>query len=299
MATGIGIVNRPLSPHFRELLERSLVEPCHTTGPGLVLATLKGVREENQDRALAVHVRRSSPEPSEFLVAALSDGMGGMVDGGGAANITLAEFVAAIVEDFDGDLDRLEDAAESANLAVFERYRGEGGATLVAAIFCATGDVFVAHCGDSRLYALSPDQPIALLTRDDTVAGLDAGADLESEMDNRLLNFVGRGARFMPTLSKRKARPGATWLLSSDGAHLIGRREIEWVLYAGRDVADVADRMMSASEAAGASDNATVIVVRPEEVFRDRSESETVCQRSGQGRWCGPRALRSICLEVR
>ncbi len=255
---------------YQELLEKPLVEPCLQAVPGLALATLKGVREENQDRALAVHVCRDYPSPAEFVVVAVCDGMGGMADGGGAATIATSNFVAAVVESFDGDLDRLEDAAEDANMAVFERYRGRGGATLAAAIFSPAGDVWVVHCGDCRVYARAPGLPISLLTRDDTVAGLDADADLESEMDNRLMNFLGIGAGFMPTLSKRKPRPGAIWLLSSDGAHLIGRREIESTLDAGDDAADAARRLIAAAAADGGSDNATVIVIAPETLFAER-----------------------------
>ena len=73
---------------------------------------------------------------------------------------------------------------------------------------------------------------LALLTRDDTVAGRSAGDDLESELDNRLVNFVGIGDDFTPTISKRRSRPGAGWLLTSDGVHLIGRRAIEAILTA-------------------------------------------------------------------
>ena len=54
-----------------------------------------------------------------------------MIDGGGAATLALAEFSAAIVEGFDGEIETVEDAAHNANIGVFERYGGEGGATLV------------------------------------------------------------------------------------------------------------------------------------------------------------------------
>jgi serine/threonine protein phosphatase PrpC len=253
-----------------DVLRRPQGDPAIKTVPGLALGTMKGVRSENQDRALAVHVRRSFQEPPEFIVVALSDGMGGMIDGGGAATVAIVRFVASVVEGFDGSLDRLEDAAHNANLAVFERYGGRGGATLVAAIVLPSGDLCIVHCGDSRLYALTPGLPISLLTRDDTVAGLDAGADLESEMDNRLLNFVGIGARLAPTHSQPRARPGAAWLLTTDGAHLIGRRAIERIFAAGLDAADATKGLIDMAAAAGGSDNATVGVLWPEKLFHER-----------------------------
>ena len=261
---------------LRETLEDPLAEPSIKSVAGLALGTMTGRRDENQDRALAIHIRRASPKPLEFVVVAVSDGMGGMMDGGGAATLAIARFVASVVEGFDGGLDSLKEAADSANLAVFERYRGQGGATLVAAILCATGEVHVVHCGDSRLYALAPGVPISLLTRDDTVAGLDAGADLECEMDYRLTTFVGKGARFAPTISQHQSRPEVAWLLSTDGVHLIGRREIERILDTNEDAAEVARKLLAAASGAGASDNATLIAVWPDKMFGSRSLADEV-----------------------
>ena len=269
---------------LRDILSRPLAESCAKSVAGLSIATMRGSREENQDRAMAVRVRRAEPQPTEFVVVALSDGMGGMVDGGGAATLAIAEFVAAIVEGFDGGLESVEDAAHNANIGVFERYRGSGGATLVAAVFHAGGEVYTAHCGDSRLYALSPGKPISLLTRDDTVAGLAAGDDLESEMDNRLLNFVGIGDGFAPTISKRAARADGAWLLTSDGVHLVGRRQMERVLQRGVDAREATERLLAAASAAGAPDNATAIAIWPERFMREAAthDSELMIWTTGE-----------------
>ncbi len=246
------------------LVRHPLPYRCMRSAAGLTLATLKGpVRFENQDRALALHVRRTSP-PADFLIVAISDGMGGMIDGGGAASLAISEFVAEAGETLRGGSEPLTDAAHRANEAVFATYGGLGGATLTAAVFVKDGPAFLIHNGDSRLYARPPGGALALLTRDDTPNGLIAGDDNESAMSSELIQFVGIGARFAPTVTAIDRVDGATWLLTSDGAHDMRRRQLQAILDACVDAEDTTRLLIDAADAAGAHDNATVAAVRPD-----------------------------------
>ncbi len=171
--------------------------------------------------------------------------------------------------------DDLEDAAHEANFAVHRAYGGEGGATLTAAVF-TPGEAFLVHSGDSRLYVHAPDGAFALLTRDDTPSGLLAGDDLESDMSSQLTQFVGIGAGFTPRVSAIARPAEATWMLTTDGAHMIGRGNLRRLLETSSDAEEATRRLIEAAEEAGAWDNATALVVRPDHFWRDLPAADGV-----------------------
>lgn len=79
-------LTRLLSRGIEARQVRSLVDPP------IVLATALGRRAENQDRVAVIRMR-SALRPNRSLMAiAVSDGMGGMRDGGACASLTLAAF---------------------------------------------------------------------------------------------------------------------------------------------------------------------------------------------------------------
>src|SRR4051794_8863983 len=113
--------------------------------------------------------------------------MGGMVDGGPCATITLSAFIEEFTRPAPGSIvHRLTRSVARANEEVFERYRGKGGSTLSAVAMTADGTVGI-NVGDSRIYA-STQSGFFPLTIDDTL-----GAAFGAGDRNALIQFVGIG----------------------------------------------------------------------------------------------------------
>lgn len=262
---------------FRALFEWADDARGSTTGSGFSVGTTRGpVRSENQDRAFVAHVVQGGVRPRELVVAAVFDGMGGMTSGGAAAGLAAASFLADLVGSGGPVASRLEQAVARANHAVFERFKGRGGTTLTCVAF---GDPRVAHfthVGDSRLYVSTGPGALELLTEDQTLSKAVMGSLVaeEDELDNRLLQFVGIGPYLEPTYGKRTDELDSTWLLTTDGAHAFGRKSLQGILRDQPACGIAVRRLLSAAEAFGTEDNATIVALRPSQFRIDRALSD-------------------------
>lgn len=234
---------------------------------GAAAATTQGPhRERNEDRCAVVRFRFGSLRP-DLRLGILCDGMGGMAKGGEAASLAIGSFIAVFgTLDPDSPLpDRLESACRFANMAVFNAFRGEAGTTLTAIAF-GISTRWVVHVGDSRLYGLNEARQIDLLTQDDTVSGAvnaHLGQTDEDDMDNRLLQFVGIGGSLTPHLTDvSQDRSHNLWLLTSDGAHSVGRKVLNGVCEGSKGPLDLVRKLIFVSEAINTQDNATAICIR-------------------------------------
>lgn len=243
--------------------------------PGLAIGSVKGpARKDNQDRALVakiVHASRSNC----LTVAMVCDGMGGMVDGGRAAAVAASSFIADLAAS-DGNYlrDRLYQAVWAANAAVHELFHGKGGTTLTAVVFDDVGRGFAAHVGDSRLYRRTRNE-LTLVTRDDTIQGVVGARSTadrnEDELDNQLIQFVGIGPEIEPHILPLEAAVAGNsstvaWLITSDGAHGLGKQMLTSVNRNATSVADLMRKLMFVADAAGVNDNATAAVIQPSEL---------------------------------
>jgi serine/threonine protein phosphatase PrpC len=230
---------------------------------GLAVSSSQGAfRGENQDRALIGHI---SGESEGFLTVALvCDGMGGMVDGGGAAASAVSAFLSCLADPVSEDLEQcIYFAVLNANRDVFQRYKGGGGSTLSAIVRNSNNDVFIAHVGDSRVYVKRGNGDIELLTQDDTVAGQvrRVRPDIEAELDNRLLQFIGIGKNIEPHVFKIYAEPRDTYLITSDGGHSIGRRALERVFLTSSTSLDLVRKITYVADAIGVEDNSSAVAL--------------------------------------
>ncbi|MCL2047717.1 MAG: Stp1/IreP family PP2C-type Ser/Thr phosphatase [Defluviitaleaceae bacterium] len=129
------------------------------------------VREQNQD-AIFVNNAPIGPFPNLFIVA---DGMGGHNAGEVASRIAVEKFSEYIrnfaVRDFiqpENYLDLLVNAAQHANAMILEKaaedstMRGMG--TTLSACVITDDKIFIAHIGDSRIYATSHTEMKQLTT---------------------------------------------------------------------------------------------------------------------------------------
>jgi serine/threonine protein phosphatase PrpC len=241
--------------------------------PAAVGTTIGEVRSENQDRAVIVRNNAFRSGNQSFLLFALCDGMGGMVDGARCAEITLAVLVESLVQIASPDLKYcLRLAADRANKEVYQRYQERGGTTLAALLFSGAGAGVGMNIGDSRIYTfLLPDR-VRQISVDDTIAGevkrFKGPACPDAEMglsSDALAQFVGLGQGLDPRIYEVEALgPQVGYILTSDGAHSIPPRTFEQVVLSAPSAYALVTRLIQLSKWCGGKDNASVLCVGPE-----------------------------------
>lgn len=231
-------------------------------GAGIGVGSIKGPREENQDRAAVAYV--SLPSGDALLVGLICDGMGGMAQGAEAAGCAAGAFVSSLTVNPERHLRNvIFDAVMAANREVYRRFRGAGGTTLTAITMRSGGEAWVAHVGDSRLYEATSDRVLHLVTRDDTIGGQLKSPDSSADdiLDNRLLQFVGIGAAIEPHVFRVQGRPGKTFLLTSDGAHSIGKKALEGTFKTSVGAPEIVRKILYVAEAIGVEDNSSAVSI--------------------------------------
>lgn len=223
------------------------------------------VREINED-ALA-----GLPQAGVWLVA---DGMGGHTGGAWSAQ-TIVEQVSAVAPQagFDATMQACADAIHAANAAIFDRSRSVGaqmGSTVVC--LAVQGERFgVLWAGDSRAYLLRKGE-LHRLSRDHTEvqALVDRGLLTPEQardhpMSHRLSRAVGVEAVLELEGVVDLVQAGDTFVLCSDGLH--GALDEDAIIrHAARmRPAAAADALIDASNASGARDNVTVVLVNLQE----------------------------------
>lgn len=231
--------------------------PAHS--PFAIASTSGPVREENQDRAVVSEIFGGSGPP--MRIAIVCDGLGGMEAGQNAASIATATFLVSLLLAGNGSISsHLREACLRANDAVHGRLRGDGGTTMTAVAITSDGATCI-HVGDSRLYVLSEDGDLTLATQDDTLSGAihaQAGQLDEDALDNRLLQFVGIGSDINPHLVELNITSPAMFMITSDGAHGMGRRVLDGIVSRVRSPGELARKIVTVADALNVSDNATV-----------------------------------------
>jgi serine/threonine protein phosphatase PrpC len=249
-------------------LSRELPGRSTQASAGLALGTLKGpVREDNQDRAAVAAL--ALPSGKTFLIALVCDGMGGMAAGGEAASCAASSFIGKFTTDSRLSIrEMLYEAVSAANEEVYSRFRGNGGTTLTAIVATGMKEAWAVHVGDSRLYECTAFDGLSLITRDDTIGGQlkhPSGAD-EDILDNRLLQFVGVGSTIEPHIFRLPKGMEPTYLLTSDGAHSIGRKTLDGIAKRSRSPAELVRKVVYVAEAIGVEDNSTAVSIMGSEV---------------------------------
>lgn len=223
------------------------------------------LREANED-FLAEFER-----PSGHRLLIVADGMGGH-RGGATASRLCVETVGEVFRSSSGTPERLlRDALEAANERV-HRTAGDDrelegmGTTAVLLLLTPEDEAWVAHLGDSRAYLLR-DGVLRRLTEDHTVvAGMIAQGVLDPEAAeshprrHELVRCVGFHSEVTPELDRLQVRPGDRFLLCSDGlSGQVPEDQIRATLQREAPV-DAARVLVEAANAAGGSDNTTVMI---------------------------------------
>lgn len=209
-------------------------------------------RGENQDRAVVLS--GTDKNEGDFRVFVVSDGMGGMRDGGRCATIAVTSFLFHLVHDAGNALaSRLAGAIEYSNREVNRLYAGRGGATL-SALLMTENWAAIANVGDSRVYSYSPGGQVVRRTVDDSLAEIVGGTGRE------LIQFIGMGDGIKP-LSTLVDDLSSSFLLTTDGVHGLEERTFSSVVRNSTTCVQVGERLIALSRWCGGIDNATCIVV--------------------------------------
>ncbi|MCC7679904.1 PP2C family serine/threonine-protein phosphatase [Janthinobacterium sp. FW305-128] len=238
----------------------------------VVLATDTGTsRSENQDRVAMMRVS-SSPNTSPFSVVALTDGMGGMSDGGECATIGLAAFFNSIVKLRNTNpSEMLRLASLEANQAVFNLAKGYGGATLSAVYISPDSSAITLNIGDSRIYGWHADEgsnDITRLTVDDNLQEAVGGTGTE------LLQFCGMGPGLRPHVG---IVPKAIQKLAitSDGVHFISNHVFNDILFNTGQLADISKQLLTYARWRGSPDNASLALIDIKDLKNDLRYEES------------------------
>jgi PPM family protein phosphatase len=252
------------------------------------------VRTGNEDAFAFLHgVESRQDELREYAIAVLCDGMGGYEAGEIAAALAISEIrkyllaqpmFAALTGkeappgavDVEAIKKALEAALKLANKEVFTAGRtpgrGKRGMGCTAeAVYLDSRNVIVGHVGDSRVYHLHHGR-LKQLTRDQTLVNrlVELGQLTQAEAEdhprkNELQQAIGGQPEVVVGLYHGKLGRGDWVLVCSDGlSNHISNQELEKMLTreAAYSAEEAARRLLNLVNLRGATDNATIVVVR-------------------------------------
>lgn len=217
------------------------------------------IRDESFSETFEVH-------PTNRLMLALADGMGGHNCGEVASNDTLTNlrfFFRDLPATINDEVFRqsMNDWLKSISMLIdskgksHEVYQGMG-TTLVGMIYF-TGRYYWINCGDSRLYRFH-DGELQQLTTDHSLSNA-LGLSTHS---CQIVNCIGGGSTdsyIDIECMTDQVEVGDVFMLCTDGlTDMIGDTHVRDLLKHGAD----ADRLCDAAEEAGGYDNVSVIVVK-------------------------------------
>jgi serine/threonine protein phosphatase PrpC len=283
---------------FRELIYT--LDVCGRTfdNPRMDMAawtTTGMVRTGNEDAFAFLHaVTAGQDDLGEYALILLCDGMGGYEAGEIAAAMCIASMRKFLLEqplfaalagkepppgpfDVEACKKALLDALRHANKEVFTASRTPGGkgrrgmGCTAEAVYVDQKNVVVGHVGDSRTYHLRGGR-LVQLTRDQTLVNrlVELGTLTPEEAEdhprkNELQQAIGGQPDVEPGIYSSKLRRGDWVLVCSDGlTNHVPTADIEKMLL--RETAgsaeEAARRFLNLVNLRGATDNATVVVVR-------------------------------------
>lgn len=222
-------------------------------------ATAIGRRSENQDRWAV------APDGGW---GAVSDGVGGAAGGGAAADLTIATAADALAAGRE-----VEEVFARAHEAVLVGQRTDVAvrhmaATLTIARHVAGSRWLVAAAGDSPAFLVGDSAMKLLAPHTLAEALVAAGAISAIEVNhhpgrNSITRAIGHSSSADPESVVVEIPDGASLVLASDGIDVLGQRRITQVITRAATALAAAASLVDAALAEGATDNVTVVVLRP------------------------------------
>lgn len=228
------------------------------------------LRSTNQDRVVCSLIE-GGIHKSRIFVAAISDGMGGLIDGEKAASDTLSCLITGLAfSKINRPIcDIISEAIDYANEFIHRSYNERAGATLSAIV--VVDEVFYgANVGDSRIY-IHENGKLQQLSKDDTVSShIPSYIDPEDSwlhperIDNRLAQYVGMGpdlSSHVHIIHEGNNQNNAFFLMTTDGAHYIGNKMLEKVIQKAETADVLVKRVIFLAEWLSGHDNATLLCI--------------------------------------
>ncbi len=255
------------------------------TPPYLTYAVAQSVgkqRELNEDSVLALNLTLGGQSNSlPFGLFIVADGMGGHQYGEVASNAAIRTFAGHIMRKLhnyffdlptimlDESLQELMHSAILDTHRIVQREAPGGGTTLTAALVIGQ-QVTIAHVGDSRAYALHNDGRLQVLSRDHTLVKrleelgqLSASEAAKHPQRNVLYRAIGQSESFDPDITNLPFPRDGVLMLCSDGLWGVINDDELYTIYTHSDsLANAAQAMVHAANAAGGPDNISVILVK-------------------------------------
>ena len=247
---------------------RALLDAGTGAGIHYGAAACRGTRPQQEDVLLAdgtltdrdeYALADTAPYPAAFAVL---DGIGGSYGGGEVARAAAealdraaAPYLGMELADYTQPLASIfADAERDTKAFMAENGYFRSGAS-AAMVIAASKAVYTANLGDSRVYRYAKGK-LTQLTRDHRFA---------IGNKNELYQYIGASdedTEIDPCIGKIDRVPGDRLLLCTDGVTgKLPDAELQALLAANPDAGDAANAILGAVRAAGASDNATVLVV--------------------------------------
>ncbi len=231
-----------------------------------------GISDRGQRKAENEDAFLSDGQRGLFIVA---DGIGGMIDGARAASVVIEHTHRALCAESPPSPGlapperalELAEALGTANSALWQLKSGRSGATCL--VIRVTGDsLYFAHAGDCKLY-LYRHCGLTQLNREHSLVRrlVDGGHLTEAEArTSKYRNVVERALGIAEALEPESGRialeKGDRVLLCSDGLLAdICADEVEALLGEHAQEQRCCEALVDAANAAGGSDNITVVVV--------------------------------------
>lgn len=282
--TIVPVEHRPALEDFQAYLEGLLMpeESMFLIG-GATTIGLNPTRETNEDAFGFIQTRlQSFAGPVSVIRACVADGMGGMDAGEFASRAAIKAFLNDTSLNRSEGKDQAEwtvDLVSKANAAVIEALEGSNGGCTFTGITIVGNRMAIGHVGDTRGY-LYNGQKLTRITKDHSlVAALVAMGELKPEEAkdhpdrSKILRSLGSqrslqsgyvdGLEATQEASTIELKSGQAVLLVSDGVwDEVADGALEMVLKEETDPTLAAKRIIEMVIEAGASDNATAVIVR-------------------------------------
>ncbi len=216
----------------------------------------------------------SEPDQSGTVLAIVADGMGGH----NAGEVASGKAVGVVQKDALGTCgknakDVLVKAVNDANREIYEMSKSAGnlfgmGTTMTACV-AEENHVTAVQVGDSRLYLIRGEE-ITQITKDHSLVEMlvENGKITKEEarrhpQKNIITRAVGTDKTVEADIYEFAVEKGDVILLCSDGlVNMVEDEEISSVITYSETLDDAANKLVSAAEEAGGTDNITVILIQ-------------------------------------
>ena len=230
-------------------------------------------RLQNEDSYGITHIDRGNSD--RIMLAALADGMGGMAQGEVASRVAVKTALDGLRQTEETSQPRdeqwLNSLVEQANIRVCEAVRN--GGTTLSLVLAESGQLAIAHVGDSRIYLihngeisqLSEDHSlVAVMVASGQISKAESATHPDRNVLTRSLGSTKTLARdYVQTKSNIELQNNDVILLCSDGVwDLISNEEFIDIFAEDKNLQAAVDNAIALVLKRGAPDNATLLALR-------------------------------------